>query len=68
MRIVVGEMTPEERERHERKLLNALLWMKNHGKARCDGEEHPVAITRQLSAVKAARSAARLHKEPRNES
>lgn len=56
MRVIVGSMTPEQQEAHERKLLAAMLWMKNNAKPRVDGEAHPTVILRQVSKVRSAKA------------
>lgn len=59
MRVIVGSMTPEQQEAHERKLLEACLWMKKNAKPRVDGETHSVALTRQVNKVRSLRVAAK---------
>lgn len=59
MRVIVGSMTPEQQERHERKLLEACLWMKKNAKPRVDGEAHSVALSRQVNKVRTIRAEAK---------
>lgn len=55
---VKGEMTPDQRVAHERKLLDAMLWMRRNGKARVDRETHATAILAQVERVRTAQDKA----------